>query len=115
MAKVKNGVVTSVSAGTAKIYAYAQKKKVVATCKVTVKAPYIKISSSKNSVKVGKTLKMRGKLYGATGKIRWSVSDVKKARIGAASGILKGKKEGTIWVIAKKGQITAKKKIAIKK
>lgn len=115
VAKVKNGVVTSVSAGTAKIYAYAEKNKVVATCKVTVKAPYIKISSTKSSVKVGKTLKMKGKLYGATGKIIWSVSDKKKATIGTTSGVLKGKKAGTVWVIAKKGQITAKKKITIKK
>ena len=115
VAKVKNGVVTSVSAGTAKIYAYAEKQKVVATCDVTVKAPYIKISSTKTSLKVGKTLKMTGKLYGVTGKIKWSVSNTKKARIGSASGILKGKKAGTVWVIAKKGQIVAKKKITIKK
>lgn len=115
VAKVKNGVVTSVSSGTAKIYAYAEKNKVVSTCKVTVNAPYIKISSTKSSLKVGKTLKMNGKLYGVSGKIKWSVSDTTKATIGSKSGMLKGKKAGTVWVIAKKGQITAKKKITIEK
>lgn len=115
VATVQNGVVTSVGKGIAVIYAYAEKKSVLASCKVTVNAPYIKISSSKSSVKVGKTLAMKGTLYGATGKIKWSVSNTKRASIGSSSGIVKGKKAGSVWVIAKSGKITAKKKITIKK
>ena len=115
VAKVKDGVVTSVGAGTATIYAYLENKTVVAKCSVTVKAPYLKVTSSKRAVRVGKTINMKAKLYGTTGSIRWSVSNKKIATIGAKSGKLKGRKVGTLWVIAKKGKITTKVKVTVKK
>lgn len=114
VAKVKDGVVTSVGAGTTTIFAYLEDKTVVAKCSVTVKAPYLKITSAKRSVRVGKTLNMKAKLYGTTGSIRWSVSKKKIASIGAKSGKLKGKKPGKLWVIAKKGKITARVKVTVK-
>ena len=115
VAKVSSGVVTSVSKGNAVISAYAEGKKLVASCKVNVKAPYIKITSSKTSVKVGKTITMKGVVYGTSKQsIRWSVSN-KRASIGAKTGKLKGKKPGTVWVKATQGNITVKKKITVKK
>lgn len=115
VATVKDGVITSVGAGTTIIYAYLEDKTVMAKCSVTVKAPYLKITSTKRSVRVGKTLNMKAKLYGTTGSIRWNVSNKKIASIGTKSGKLKGKKPGKLWVIAKKGKITAKVKVTVKK
>lgn len=115
VAKVKGGVISSVGAGKTTIYAYLEDKTVVAKCSVTVKAPYLKIISTKRTVRVGKTLNMKAKLYGTTGEIRWTVSNKKIASIGAKSGKLKGKKTGTLWVTARKGKITARVKVAVKK
>lgn len=115
VAKVKEGVISTVGAGKATIYAYLENKTVVAKCSVTVKAPYLKIISTKRSVRVGKTLNMKAKLYGAAGGIRWNVSNKKIAAIGAKSGKLKGKKTGTTWVTARKGKIMARVKVTVKK
>lgn len=115
VAKVKEGVISTVGAGKTTIYAYLEDKTVVAKCSVTVKAPYLKIISTKRSVRVGKTLNMKAKLYGTTGDIRWTVSKKKIAVIGVKSGKLKGKKPGTTWVTAKKGKIMARVKITVKK
>lgn len=115
VAKVKEGMITSVGAGTTTIFAYMEDRTVVAKCSVIVKAPYLKITSTKRTVRVGKTLNMKAKLYGTTGKIRWTVSNKKIAVIGAKSGKLKGKKKGTLWVIARKGKIMAKVKVKVNK
>lgn len=113
VAKVKEGVVTSVGAGTAKIYAYLENKTVAAECIVTVKVPRLKIISKKRSVRKGKILNMKAKLYDTTGSIRWSVSNKNVAVIGVKNGRLKGKKQGVVWVTAKKGKITARVKITV--
>ena len=115
VAIVKNGQITSVSTGSAIITAYTRDKRLKAKCKVVVKEPYVVISSKKNTIKVGKTIKLSGKAYGINGKIKWSVSNTKKAKIGKNNGVLKAKKPGTVTVIAKIGTVVAKKKITIKK
>lgn len=114
VARVKDGVVTSVGSGRAVIYAYMEDKTVVAKCGITVKAPYIKITSPKKSVSVGKTLKLKAKLCGFNGSVRWTVSNKKIAVIGAKSGKLKGKKSGKVWVKAQIGKISARVKITVK-
>lgn len=114
VAKVKNGEVTSVGAGTATIYAYLEDETVVAKCSVTVKKTYMKIISAKQTVKVGETVNMKAKLYGIAGNIQWMVSNNKVASIGTKSGKLKAKKTGTLWVTAKMGKITAKVKVTVR-
>lgn len=115
VATVKNGVVTSVAAGTAVIYACADDEIFVEQCKVTVKAPYIKITSGNKTVKVEKKCKMVAKLYGTTGKISWSTSNSKIATVNATTGVVKGKKKGTAWISAKCGKLSTKVKVNVKK
>lgn len=114
VAKVKNGEVTSVGAGTATIYAYLEDETIVAKCVVTVRKPYMKIISAKRTVKVGETINLKAKLYGTTGNIQWTVSNKKVALIGTKNGKLKAKKAGTLWVTAKMGKITAKVKVTVR-
>lgn len=79
------------------------------------KKKYIKITTKKTKVKVGKTISFKGVLYGTAGKIVWSSSNKKKATIGKKNGKLKAKSVGSVYVIAKKGKLVAKKKIKIVK
>ena len=64
---------------------------------------------------MGKTISFKGVLYGTAGKIVWSSSNKKKATIGKKNGKLKAKSVGSVYVIAKKGKLVAKKKIKIVK
>lgn len=115
VATVENGMVKAVGQGTAVISVFTADRRIAATCTVSVKAPYMKITTTKSKIKVGKTMTMKAKMYGATGTFRWSVSNKKRAAIGSKNGKFKAKKKGTVWVTVKSGTLSAKKKITIKK
>lgn len=110
---IKNGMIQSVSKGSAIITASAENGKVYARCKVTVKAPSIKITTSRSKLKVGKTVQFKASLKGINKKVRWFVSNKRKATIGSSNGKLKAKKAGTVWIYAKAGNYMAKKKVKI--
>lgn len=113
VATVKNGMIQSVSKGSAIITASAESGTVYARCKVTVKAPSIKITTARSKLKVGKTVQFKASLKGINKTVRWSVSNKRKATIGSRNGKLKAKKAGTVWIYAKAGNYMAKKKITI--
>lgn len=113
--KVKDAVVQSVAKGTAVVTAKSENGKILSSCKVTVKAPYIKINTKTTKIKVGKKMRWKASLVGMNGMIKWSVSNKTKASIGSKNGILKAKKAGTVWVYARTGKYVTKKKIIIKK
>lgn len=115
VATVENGLVKAVGPGNAVISVFTADRRIASTCMVDVKAPYMKITTKKNKIKEGKTMTMKAKLYGTTGTFKWSVSNKKRATIGAKSGKLKAKKKGIVWVTVKSGSLSAKKKITIKK
>lgn len=115
VATVENGLVKAVGPGTAVISVLTADRRIAAACTVDVKAPYVKITTTKNKIKVGKSMTMKAKLYGTTGKFKWSVSNKKRATIGAKNGKLKAKKKGTVWVTVKSGSLSTKKKIVITK
>lgn len=115
VATVENGLVKAVGPGTAVISVLTADRRIAAACTVDVKAPYVKIITTKNKIKVGKTMTMKAKLYGTTGKFKWSVSNKKRATIGAKNGKLKAKKKGTVWVTVKSGSLSARKKVVITK
>ena len=115
VATVENGLVKAVGPGTAVISVLTADRRIAAACTVVVKAPYVKITTTKSKIKAGKTMTLKAKLYGTTGKFKWSVSNKKRASINAKSGKLKAKKKGTIWVTVKSGSLSARKKITITK
>lgn len=82
------------------------------TTNVTVKKPEIKITGKK-VVKKGKTITLKAKGYGITGKVKWSVSNKKLAKI-TAKGKLKGLKKGTVKVTAKIKKVKKVMKVKIK-
>ncbi len=66
----------------------------------------------KKSVKVGKSIKLKAKLSGIKGKVKWSVNKKKIARINKKTGKLTGKKAGKVKVTARVKKL--KKTITIK-
>ncbi len=118
VAKVSNtGKVTGVKKGTANITVTVKLSTgnvITKTAKVTVKAPEIKITGKK-TVKVGKSIKLKAKLYGAKGKVTWKVNKKKLATINAKTGKLKAKKAGKVKVTASSKKIKSTVTIKIKK
>lgn len=115
VATVENGLVKAVGPGTAVISVLTADRRIADFCTVVVKAPYVRITTTKSKIKVGKTMTLKAKLYGTTGKFKWSVSNKKRATINAKSGKLKAKKKGVVWVTVKSGSLSARKKITIVK
>jgi len=76
---------------------------------VTVKVGAI----TKKSVKAGKTVKL--KVNGLTGKVTWTIVKNKKLASINKSGVLTGKKKGTVTVQAKIGNVKIKQKITVNK
>ena len=81
---------------------------------VTVKRPYIKITSKTTSYKVGKTYSLSAKSYGIDGDVTWSVSDSSVAVIGKETGKIRICKKGTVIVTATCGKIQKTRKIVVK-
>jgi uncharacterized protein YjdB len=97
------GVVTGKKAGTAKITVTTSSGK-KATCKVTVKVPATKVTLNKKTatVKKGKTLKLKGTMSpsGTTDKLTWKSSNTKIATVNSKTGVVTGKKAGTVTITA---------------
>ncbi len=90
-----------------------QKSKVFKT-EITVKMPYISFTKKISTAKAGNTYTCAAKAHGVNNKITYHVSNTELASINQRTGILKAKKAGTVYVIAKAGKITKKYKVIIK-
>ena len=101
VATVADGKVTAKAAGTAKITAAVGGK--TATYTVTVKKP--SISATVGKVYVGKTAKVQVKKYGTTAKVSFKSSNTKIATV-SKSGVVTGKKAGTVKITVKAGKLT---------
>lgn len=101
VATVANGKVTAKAAGTAKITAAVGGK--TATYTVTVKKP--SISATVGKVYVGKTAKVQVKKYGTTAKVSFKSSNTKIATVNK-SGVVTGKKAGTVKITVTAGKLT---------
>lgn len=114
VATVENGIVTSVKKGNTYIQLCDAAGTIYDTCKVTVKAPYIKIVVPKQKIKKNKKMRVSAKVYGASNDVSWYVINKSgKATIGLFDGKFKAKKKGVVWVKAQVGNVVAKRKITI--
>lgn len=113
----KTGKLTAKKAGTATITTrYVQNGKVyVFLTKITVKKPYIKLSTVPSKLKISETFTCKAKAYGTKDAIVWSVSNSKIATIDKKTGKLKAKKAGKVVVTVKAGKITKKFTVTITK
>jgi uncharacterized protein YjdB len=67
---------------------------------VTVKDPYIKITTLENEVLLGKSIVLKAKAYGIDDSITWKISDESIAKIDPISGILTARQKGVVTLIA---------------
>ncbi len=109
------GKVTAKKAGTAVIKTDVTNfgRKYQLETKVTVKAPYVKVTAPTTAY-VGKTEKLSAKGYGVSGKVTW-VSSNKQVATVSKSGVLSPKKAGTVDITAKIGNCSKKVKVVVKK
>lgn len=104
VATVENGIVTGVSAGTAKITATtANKKKATVTIAVTdsTKPASVVITAPADSVDMGKTIQLSAKVTpdDASQQVTWSSSDTKIATV-SADGLVTGVSAGNVTITA---------------
>lgn len=112
VATVSNGKVTAVGKGTATITAKANGK--LAKAKVTVKDPYVNVSPTSGTIKVGKTLQLTTNYAPtSTGTPSYSSSNKKVATVDS-KGVVKGVKAGTATITVKVNGVTAKAEITVK-
>lgn len=71
------------------------------TVAITVKDPYLKITTKENEVKSGESIILKAKGYGTSQAFTWQVSDDKIAQIEPNSGKLTAKKKGEVLVTAR--------------
>ena len=115
VAKVENGVVTAVAAGTAEIKASSADGSVSAVCKVTVpavKVTGVKVSPSKVTITAGKSKTLKASVYPANATSRavtWKTSSSRIAKVSSAgkvTAVRPGK--ATVTVTTKDGSFKAK-------
>jgi lactocepin len=107
----ESGLLTAKKTGI--IYVTARAGSLTQKIKVTIKKPYISFTRKQTPLKAGESFGFNTKAYGITGKITYRVTDTKIAAINKKTGLLKAKKAGTVYVIAKSGTVTAKYKVSI--
>lgn len=83
---------------------------------VTVKQAYIKMQKAKYSVKKGKTIQLKAKVYGSSKKITFSISNKKGRKLAklTKSGKFTAKAKGSVKVIAKSGKVQKSFSVRIK-
>lgn len=108
------GTLSGKKAGT--VYITAKIGNYKKTVKISVKKPYIKVTSYKKKVKRKKTYKFKAKAYGTGKSVTWSLSKRSKkyASISKAGTLKIKKKKGTITVYAKSGKVKKTLKVKIR-
>lgn len=118
IATVSNGKITARKPGTVKITAKAESKSATATVTVTaVAVTGIKVSPTSASVQVGKTTTIKATVSpsNASNKtVTWSSANTSIATVNS-SGVVTGKKVGTVKITAKAGGKSATATITVKK
>lgn len=110
IAKVSStGKITAVAPGKTIITVTSGSKKV----KITVTVPGITNVKSSVSVKKGKTLTLKPKTYGISGKVTYTSSDPKIATV-TSKGKIKGIKKGTTKITIKAGTFTKTVTVKVK-
>lgn len=101
----KDGIVKPVAAGTSTITVTVKQNGKTYSLKltVTVKKPYIELTSSTDYLNAGETYLLKAKSYGIEDSITWSISDDKVASISKA-GKLTANTEGRVTVTAAAGK-----------
>ena len=105
------GVVKGVKAGTAVITANCGNA--TATCKVTVKAPSVKLAKKSAVVYKGKTATVKATLAGVSS-VTYKSSNTKIATVNSKTGTVKGIKAGTVTITATSGKLKATYKLTVK-
>ena len=109
----KKGKVTAKKKGTATITAKVSKKKY--SCKVTVKAPAVKLSEKSKTLTVGQSFNLS--LKNTKSSVKWSTSNKKVAAIKKVSKYkykVTGRKTGTATITAKVGKKKYNCKVSVK-
>lgn len=113
VAKVnKNGVVKGIKAGNVNITATANG--ITKTCKVTVKKPYLKMSSKSMTIPQGSSQYLSASAKPISAKIKWSSSNKKVVQVNQ-DGKITGKSSGTAKVYARISGAVASCKIKVLK
>ncbi|GAA6316586.1 MULTISPECIES: GH32 C-terminal domain-containing protein [Anaerostipes] len=111
-----DGKVTAKRSGTAelttKVTYYG--RTVYLKTKITVKTPYVNITSAPSSMYEGQSANISAKATGVSGNIVWKVDNASCASI-SSSGKLTAKKAGKVYITAKVGVYSTKKMIVIKR
>lgn len=112
------GKITAKGAGKATIsttvHLYDGKTKTYHTV-VTVKKPYIKISKSKSTMKLGESYQFEARAYGLnTQDITWTTTEKSVIVINKITGLAAAKSKGTDYIVAKIGKISVKIKVIVR-
>lgn len=106
------GLVKGKKAGTVVITATCAGKS--ATCKVTVKNPTIRLSRTSTGTAIGETVGLLATVKGKSSKVTWKSSNSSIASV-SKTGIVTGKKEGTVTITAKANGVSATCKVVVRK
>ena len=98
----KDGMITPVSKGVTTLFIQVNQNSMtyILPIVITVKEPYIKLTSSVKELKVGESIKINLKKYGTKSKAIWNVSDELVATCNMKSGKLSAKKAGIVTITA---------------
>lgn len=107
------GKVTAKKAGTVTITAKVKSTSVKSTCKITVKNPAIRLSSSSKTIYIDDTDSLKATVTPSSETVTWSSSDTKIATVNS-KGKITAKKAGTVTITAKIKGSSIKKTCKIK-